>query len=288
MDATLIIQTIGLGTLALFVYQRFFANPVIGKCCVSGGKVVGEKKGEIVHINGVDTYISKPSQNTDRAIIIATDAFGLDLYNNYYLSDKFAEAGFLVAMPDLFEGRPVPGRIIEKLGEDQSKLTLLQRASNMFDMASEMIPFMVRSIRVSKKIPIIQDVITELRLNYGIKKIGVTGYCYGGKVIALMNQDASIEFDSSAMNHPSMLSVPNDIEQIRKPVLFNCAESDFMLSPEKAKKSEEILNKNGITNKFITYPGTTHGFAVRPKYNEPKEAMQQALNNAVDFFNTTM
>ncbi|KAL0477860.1 hypothetical protein AKO1_013673 [Acrasis kona] len=286
MDATLLIQTIGIFTFFYFLIQ-IFARPPIKKCCVVGTTIEGDKKGSMTHINGVDAYISMPKNKSERAVVFLSDAFGLELINNYIICDKFAEAGYITIMPDLFNGGAIPGSLMSIISADTSKLSLLEKANRLFKMVASFGPFTIRHMDAAKKLPIVQDTIKELQTQHGITKIAATGYCYGGKLVALMNQH-DINFDTSAVAHPSMLKVPYDIERIKKPILFNCAEEDFMLSTKAANESEAILKKNNVVNKFIHYPGTTHGFAVKPKPNEPKDAMDKCFQNTVDFFNETM
>lgn len=43
----------------------------------------------------------------NKAVIIFTDVFGLGPPNAQLMADKYAEAGFLAAVPDLFGGAPI-------------------------------------------------------------------------------------------------------------------------------------------------------------------------------------
>jgi dienelactone hydrolase len=77
-------------------------------------------------INGIKTYVATPKVNypKDKAVIYLTDVFGHELPNNLVLryspfsrselinpiqllSDDFANNGFKVYTPELFEGDPV-------------------------------------------------------------------------------------------------------------------------------------------------------------------------------------
>lgn len=70
--------------------------------CKSGYILPGEPKGSIQE-NGA--YFIAGNDST-RAIILLTDAFGLSLKNNRILADRFAEeVGCDVWVPDIFNGK---------------------------------------------------------------------------------------------------------------------------------------------------------------------------------------
>jgi dienelactone hydrolase len=85
--------------------------------------------------------------------------------------------------------------------------------------------------------------------------------------------------------HPSFIKVPEDIEAIAVPGIFNCAETDFLFSETAKHNSEEILKKKPFRTEFIGYPGTTHGFAVRGDESQPQilEAKQKAAAESSKF-----
>ena len=80
------------------------AKPV-DKCCLKGAIHNGEQKGRIEAINGVDTYIAEPNQDTanGNVILLFPDAFGLHI-NSFLMMDAFAECGYIVLGVDYFLG----------------------------------------------------------------------------------------------------------------------------------------------------------------------------------------
>ncbi len=88
---------------------------------------------------------------------------------------------------------------------------------------------------------------------------------------------------ASAAAHPSFL-VKEEAKQIKRPILFLCAENDSIFVPELRQEYEKELKSNGLGT-FIEYPGTEHGFVVRP--NESQQSQQQrdkAVQDAIQFF----
>ena len=88
---------------------------------------------------------------------------------------------------------------------------------------------------------------------------------------------------AAVVAHPSFL-VKEEAEQIKRPILFLCAENDALFVPDLRQAFEKVLKGNGL-GQFIEYPGTTHGFVVRPDGSE--EVIQQrdkAVEDAIAFF----
>lgn len=75
----------------------------------------------------------------------------------YRLADSFARAGFLTVAPDIFRGDPAPHDITFDAEEFLAKHTV-----NVTDA-------------------VIEKTISYIRKNLGVKKIAVTGYCFGGR-----------------------------------------------------------------------------------------------------------
>ena len=95
------------------------------------------------------------------------------------------------------------------------------------------------------------------------------------------------------MAHPSFLTYPGDIEKITLPYACAASEHDPQMSPENAKKTEEILKAKsakqkdaGVEHEFVMYQGAHHGFAVRADEDDKEEAARgkQAETQAVNWF----
>jgi len=238
--------------------------------CVKGILSEGNPVGTDGKIGGVDAYFAKPEGETKSAIIIATDAFGSAFVNTRLVADSLAlHTGFLVVVPELFDGEPMDIRVFSE--PDQAKRMA------MFG------PWVAKHGPPESKLPILQRVIQELKEKQGIKSIGAVGYCFGGKLSAVLA--AGDETTANIIAHPAPIK-PEEIEAIKRPTLWLCAEIDNTFTPENRKQAQEILETKGVKNTFIDYPGTTHGFAIRgdDKDEIVKKAKLAALEATINFF----
>ncbi|KAK1235642.1 hypothetical protein PQX77_001127 [Marasmius sp. AFHP31] len=228
----------------------------------------GEPRGKLMEFAGVNTYVSLPcgeQKSKDEAIVLLTDVFGLPLVNNKLLADNFAAQGYAVFVPDYLNGDPAPAddpnfNLTEWLGRHGPEQTL----------------------------PPTQAVLGALRDN-GVKKIGVTGYCFGGIYTTILSQANQVEV--AVMSHPSLFTIPDDVKTLAAnstvPVEIHSADLDTILTLELAKEVDDIFAGYSAGYQRFAYPGVGHGFAVRTENaSDPVQigAKQLAFERAVSWF----
>eukprot|EP00026_Physarum_polycephalum_P012877 Phypoly_transcript_13222.p1 GENE.Phypoly_transcript_13222~~Phypoly_transcript_13222.p1 ORF type:complete len:251 (+),score=49.99 Phypoly_transcript_13222:304-1056(+) len=244
------------------------------ECCKKGTPHSGSSTGSETKIEGLDVYVSEPPTPTDKAVLLISDAFGWKLPNSRLLADYYAkEANVKVFLPDFFEGKPAPAEILTN-AEFRAKYDFTE---------------FINANSREKKWPTIQNFAKALKEKHSVSKLGAIGFCWGAMGTILLTGTDLV--DGGAVAHPSLLSVPTDIENISKPVLFLCAEKDFTFSDDQRKQTEEILEKKKpLYSKVKVYPGTQHGFAVRgnPEYLPEAQAAQDAKQEAAAFFKTIL
>lgn len=237
-------------------------------CCVSGVKHEGDPVGEIKEIGGIRSYVSyPPEKNTKNAIIYIPDAFGLELSNNQLLADDLARAGYLVVIPDIFRGNPIP----------ESVLT-----SGTFGSFKLMDWLQLHPTTAVE--PVLDTVIKSLRSEHGITKIGATGYCFGGKYV-VRYLAAGKGVDVGFIAHPSFVT-PEEVDVITGPLSIAAAETDSIFTVELRRKVEEILQNKKLPYQVTLYGGVEHGFAVRTDLtiHVKKFAKESAYFQAVRWF----
>ncbi|KAK1222384.1 hypothetical protein PQX77_014780 [Marasmius sp. AFHP31] len=228
----------------------------------------GEPRGKIIEVAGVNTYVSLPcgeQKPKDEAIVLLTDVFGLPLVNNKLIADDFAAKGYAVFVPDYLNGDPAPA-------DDPN--------FNLTEWLARHGP--------EQTLPPTHAVLGALR-EKGVKKIGVTGYCFGGVYTTFLSQVNEIEV--AVMSHPSLFTIPDDVETLAAnstvPVEIHSADLDAILTPQLAKQVDDIFAGYSAGYQRFAYAGVGHGFAVRPENaSDPVQigAKQLAFERAVSWF----
>lgn len=195
-----------------------------------------------------------------------------------------AKAGYLVVMPDLFSGDPVPSDALEK----------------GFDFP----PWLGKHLPDITD-PLIEKTIKAMRGELGVKKIGAVGYCFGGRYsVRFLRKGGGVDAGFAA--HPTLVQ-SEEIESAEAPLsfafageltislrmdgwilllIFGTAEMDQVMPPEKRHETEAILQKKGISYETHLYGGNVHGFAVRCDLKDPKQkfAKESAYLQAIRWF----
>ena len=179
------------------------------------------------------------------------------------LADSFARAGYLTVAPDLFNGSLASGDI--NVPGFNTSAFLAAHGPDVTD-------------------PIIAKTIDYLRNTLGIKKIGLTGYCFGGRY-AFRFVSAGKGGDAAFTAHPSLLE-NDEISAIKAPAAIAAAEVDSMMSAARRAEIEALLAKTAQPYQISLYSGTSHGFGVRANISVPvqKIGKEEAFLQAVRWF----
>lgn len=134
----------------------------------------------------------------------------------------------------------------------------------------------------------------QLRKDEGATlSIGAAGFCWGGNHVVTLSQGHEIDgkplLDAGFTGHPSMLSLPSDIEKMTRPVSFALAASDAQISREQGEKLKAIVESKAspATGEATIYEGTGHGFCVRADIEKDDIAAQAAKSEdqCINWFN---
>ena len=111
------------------------------------------------------------------------------------------------------------------------------------------------------------------------------GFCYGAKLVVhlVIQEELTAVVIAAAVAHPTFL-VREEAAQIRRPILFLCAETDQRFPPDLREHFETTLAPTGLGT-FIDYPGTNHGFVIRPDGSEyVNQQRDKAVQDAINYF----
>jgi len=268
--------------------------------CVEGFVLPGEPSGRIEDAF-LGAYLApNPSaepesqtQPTNHALIFLTDGFGLPLNNCKLLADRFALALKCdVWVPDYFAGKPlIPVDELRFPDRAGVKMTIMDWVKFILFTGIPSLPAFIRS-RPSVADKRIISFIELVKEKKSYTKIGMIGYCYGGS--AAIRFAGTGYIDSAVICHPGSFSI-SQVDVIRVPTSWACAEEDVFFPQELRLKAEASLaarkeTQNYAEYEFQDYPGTAHGFAARPNINLPeiKEAHEKAFEQAVQWFLKTI
>jgi dienelactone hydrolase len=288
-----------------------------GPCadCFRGDVHDGTPTGTVTTIHGRPTYVANPPEGTTPKgiVVFIPDAFGWEFVNNRLLCDKYAQrASAIVYLPDFMGGHAMPTlalSLMEKILTPSSWLTtLLYKPLYILRAASMAIPFFI-SNRGSVVKPRIFSFVQALRTSpppfeTNNLKIGAAGFCWGGKYTVILAHDTpssrihphssqltsnilSPLIDCAFIAHPSMLSVPSDIEKINVPLSCAVGDVDMAISKKEVLAMKEILEvKKKGDHEVNVLEGAKHGFAVRTMKDDKvqMEYADQAETQAVNWF----
>ncbi|KAJ6573458.1 Alpha/Beta hydrolase protein [Mycena vulgaris] len=260
--------------------------------CFKGAVLDGEPTG-VISTEGA--YLAAATSGTSkRAIILLTDIFGLPLNNCKILADNFSKhLQCDVWVPDLFAGHPPVteaqmNRLPQKAGV---KLGFFDYVHLFFTiLPSFLAMFRNRpSIVESRAISFVKKLQAERKY----EKLGAIGYCFGGGIAIQIGASTDL-FSSIVLAHPSFMT-DEQLNSIKAPTAWSCAEDDMTLKPARLEEIEAFYAGRKGKDTFVdyeikVYKGTAHGFGARPNfaYPEVKEGFEKAFQQAVDWYNKTI
>jgi dienelactone hydrolase len=198
--------------------------------------------------------------------------------------------------------------MMEKLDAPSSWFTtIFYKPFYILRAASLAIPFLIRN-RISVAKPRVFNFVQALRTSpppfpTNSLKIAAAGFCWGGKYTVLLAQDTpssrvvpysppgtnalplSPLIDCAFMAHPSMLKVPEDINEISVPISIAVGENDQALGKDVFVVKEILEVKKKGDHEVNILEGAKHGFGVRTVDDKFQwECSAKAETQAVEWF----
>ena len=209
-------------------------------------------------------YVAEPTTAGRRpAVIVIMEAFGL----NAHIEDvtrRIAAEGYVALAPDIY-WRSLPDN---KVGYDElpKAIGLMQKVNDakaVSDIASAL------------------DALAK-RPSVNAAKLGVTGFCMGGRLAFLAAAELADRIAAAAPFYGGGIAgLLGKAEKIRAPLQLFFGEKDAFIPQDQVNAIDAKLKELGKPYTIKTYPGTVHGFFCndRPDYNAPAaaDAWQQLL-----------
>ncbi|KAK4498012.1 hypothetical protein PRZ48_010668 [Zasmidium cellare] len=165
-------------------------------------------KGTYHTIANIKTYITGPSTAT-KAIFHIYDIFG---YRTPTLqgADILASAGYLVIMPDFFEGSPAEPEWMG--GSEEGKAKFGAFLGGLKDAG----PFLEK----------IETILPALKKEYsGVEKWASIGFCWGGKIVAVTSAGTETPWSVGIQTSPAQVD-PEDARKISIPSMMLASEGE--------------------------------------------------------------
>ncbi len=222
---------------------------------------------EIPTLDGKDNipvYVVKPTGTPKGAIIVIQEVFGVNLGIRKKTED-WAAKGYLAVAPDVF-WRQQPGVDLD---------------SDVPEQFQQAIGFMMKH-DMDLGIQDVEAVIHWIRRNQGVPKVGLVGYCMGGKVayMAATRTDVDASVGYYGVGIDQMLG---ESRAIAKALLLHVPTADGFVPPEAQKAMHAGLDGNPHVT-IYDYECLDHGFAAEHGVRRVKEGAQLADQRTEDFF----
>lgn len=187
-------------------------------------------------------YVARPKAASAPAVVVIQEIFGVNQVMRD-ITDGLASEGYLAICPDLF-WRIEPGIDITDQSEAEWK-----RAFELFN-----------AFDVDLGVTDIKATIAAIRADAGCNgKVGVVGYCLGGKLAFLTGTrtdvDAAVSYYGVGLE-----ALVGEAEKLTRPLLMHIAEEDQFV-PKEAQAIIVQALKDHPQVEIHTYAGRDHAFA---------------------------
>jgi carboxymethylenebutenolidase len=193
------------------------------------------------------------------AVILIHEWWGI----NDHIRDlvgRYAREGYMCVAPDLFRG---------KVARDTTEAASLMNALELED-----------------GIATIKATVSELTGKFGVKKIGITGYCMGG-TFALR---AACQIETLNAAAPFYGDIPDEdvLASLSVPTLFIAAARDGWITPEKVEGLTDAARKFDLPVEIVSYDAD-HAFFndTRTEVYDPIAA-SDAWRRVLEFFHARL
>ena len=209
-------------------------------------------------------YVARPAREPRAAIVVIQEIFGVNA-GIRRKCDRLAEQGYLALAPDLFcrlqEG-------VELDPDVDSEFTTALELMGRFDQ--------------DQGVGDIEATIRHARNGLGVPKVGVVGYCLGGRLAYMVaaRTDADGVVAHAGVGIPELL---REKHAIANPLLLHIAGADHFVPPEAQRAMHQGLDDHPRVT-LCDYPGLDHGFATELGRRRNEDGAALADSRTAAFF----
>ena len=222
---------------------------------------------QIPTLDGKDSmpaYVASPARTPRAAIIVIQEIFGVNP-GIRKKADDWAARGYLAVAPDVF-WRQKPGVEFDADIPEQFQEAIGYMMKHDFNLG-------IRDVEAT---------IHWIRRQQGVAKVGLVGFCMGGKVayMAATRTDVNAAVGYYGVGIDQML---NESHAIANPLMLHVPTADGFVPAEAQKAVHEGLDGNPHVT-IHDYEGLDHGFAAEHGVRRNVEAAELADRRTAEFF----
>ena len=218
-----------------------------------------------LHGKEFGAYCALPPGGHGPGLIVIQEIFGVNA-GMRQICDAFAAQGYIAVCPDLF-------------WRQQSGVQLTDKTPAEWDRAMDY----YKNFDVEAGVRDLLSTLAHLRAMSGCSgKVGVVGYCLGGKLAYLMasrsDVDAAVSYYGVGLD--AMLG---EVHDIRMPTILHIAALDAYVPEPVRQKILRSIARNPLITAYV-YEGADHAFARPNGQNFNKEAADLANERTAALF----
>ena len=225
----------------------------------------------------MEAYLAQPEASEPApAVVVIQEIWGVNSHIQF-LTDRFPAQGYVGLAPAMFhlEGRMTMG-LHEEMDNADARMQRSTDAGIVADVQA--------AVDYLKAQPFVQA-----------DRIGIVGFCYGGRVSYLAACNVSdikasvVYYGGRIMN--SLGDGPSPFDQTSKitaPMLGLFGEEDQNPSPEDVAKIDSEMTRLGKDHEFHVYPGCGHGFNCNARSSYRPESARDAWGKAMAWFEANL
>lgn len=212
----------------------------------------------------IPAYVARPQGSAKAAIIVIPEIFGVNP-GIRQKCDDWAARGYLAVAPDIF-WRFAPG--VELNPDVEAEL---QEAFGYFGQYD-----------ADLGVQDIEAVIHWIRRHEGVAKVGLVGFCLGGRMAYMAA--ARTDIDASVGYYGVMIDqMLGEAKAIANPLMLHIPTADGFVPPE----AQQAIHAGLDSHPRVTlhdYPGLDHGFAASSGNRRDEAGAQLADGRTEAFF----
>lgn len=219
-------------------------------------------------VGDMNVYVAAPKGDVTAAIIVVPEIFGIN-HGIAKKCEKLAAEGYLAVAPEIF-WRFAPG--VELNPDIEAELQQAFGYFQRYDANDGVIDIeaTIKAIR------------SGIAGNAPVEKVGLVGYCLGGKLayLAAARTDIDASVGYYAVGVPDMI---NESHAIANPLALHIAGDDGFVPAEAQAAMHAGLDDHSKVTLF-DYPGLDHGFATEEGDRRDEAGATLADSRTAAFF----